>query len=344
MKIIPATVKHIDLGNNVSQIGYAASICYNSNKQGTVEWLEQLWKAGHRSPFRHGTSYYVINTPLISEEIKYLFCYSPYCGYYEDVKNKVIFVSVNSQFKRENDWMRVLAKYQVTKLNFLTLANDYDCREEVVKLIRLTFEVVTQISTSRELNRISPNNICEQSTRYCNFSKDKYNGNVSFVEPHWLAALVDSDTDEEYPYLVVNKKDGKIVCECENSIFFYGVNRDNKEKPFGAWGIPQDDGSALCYCTADEWVHTCLDSEERYLDAIKKGMKPEDARGMLPLDTATKCIYTYRVEEWLHFLDLRLYGKTGKPHPNAKVIAKQIERIIYQYFPDVITNHKNKLK
>lgn len=344
MKIIPATVKHIDLRNNVSQIGYAASICYNSNKQGTPEWLKALWENGHRSPFRHGTLYYAIPTTCINPEIKYLFKYSPYCGYYEDDNNKMIFVSLNCQFTKENSWIKSFIPNQVTELDFLHIADECDCREEVVKLIRFTFEVVTQISTSRELNRISPNNICEQSTRYCNFSKDKYNGNVSFVEPHWLAALVDSDTDEEYPYLVVNKKNGRIVCECENSIFFYGVNRDNKEKPFGAWGIPQDDGSALCYCTADEWVHTCLDAEEKYLAAIKKGMKPEDARGMLPLDTATKCIYTYRVEEWLHFLDLRLYGKTGKPHSNAKIIAKRIENIIYQYFPDVITNHKNKLK
>lgn len=33
-------------------------------------------------------------------------------------------------------------------------------------MLRYTFKVVTQISTSRELNRVSPNNIAEQSTRY----------------------------------------------------------------------------------------------------------------------------------------------------------------------------------
>lgn len=32
--------------------------------------------------------------------------------------------------------------------------------------MRYTFRVTTQISTSRELNRVSPNNIAEQSTRY----------------------------------------------------------------------------------------------------------------------------------------------------------------------------------
>ena len=58
-------------------------------------------------------------------------------------------------------------------------------------------------------------------------------------------------------------------------------------------------------------------------------MKPEDARGLLPLDVATKCIYTYRLEEWRHFMDLRLLGKTGKPHPNAAIIANKIFKILY---------------
>ena len=60
MKIIPPSVKIINKGDNIQQIGYAASICYNSDKEGTIEWLEQLWKCGHRSPFRHGTIYYII--------------------------------------------------------------------------------------------------------------------------------------------------------------------------------------------------------------------------------------------------------------------------------------------
>ena len=49
-------------------------------------------------------------------------------------------------------------------------------------------------------------------------------------------------------------------------------------------------------------------------------MKPEDARGLLPLDTATKVVYTYSVKEWEDILALRLYDKTGKAHPNCKAV------------------------
>ena len=54
------------------------------------------------------------------------------------------------------------------------------------------------------------------------------------------------------------------------------------------------------------------------------GMQRQDARGVLPLDTATKCVYTYSIDEWRNIIDLRYYGTTGAPHPNAKIIAGMI--------------------
>ena len=61
-----------------------------------------------------------------------------------------------------------------------------------------------------------------------------------------------------------------------------------------------------------------------YNFALKIGMKPEDAREFLPLCTATKCVYTYNINEWSHIMSLRLFGTTGKPHPNARILAEQI--------------------
>lgn len=46
-------------------------------------------------------------------------------------------------------------------------------------MMRYTFCVDTQISTSRELNRVSPNSIAEKSTRYV------YEDG-SICRPHWL--------------------------------------------------------------------------------------------------------------------------------------------------------------
>lgn len=56
---------------------------------------------------------------------------------------------------------------------------------------------------------------------------------------------------------------------------------------------------------------------------------PIDAlRGVLPLDTHTRAIYTATIEEWEHFLDMRLKGTTGKPHGDIKIIAQKINDLI----------------
>lgn len=61
-----------------------------------------------------------------------------------------------------------------------------------------------------------------------------------------------------------------------------------------------------------------------YKFLLKLGFLPQDARGVLPLDTATKVVYTYNVDEWEHILDLRYRHKTGRAHPNAFLIASMI--------------------
>lgn len=68
-------------------------------------------------------------------------------------------------------------------------------------------------------------------------------------------------------------------------------------------------------------------SEETYKALINDYyLHRQDARGVLPLDTATRCVYTYSINEWRHIIDLRYYGTTGKPHPNAKIIAGMIRQ------------------
>ena len=72
------------------------------------------------------------------------------------------------------------------------------------KYLRYTFCVVTQISTSRELNRVSPNNISEQSTRYV-----YEDGTI--CQPHWLEEYgIYKTLDEKYLIYKDGKEDDDI--------------------------------------------------------------------------------------------------------------------------------------
>lgn len=297
MRIVKPSVKRISFSDRIQQIGYAASICYASNKQGTVEWLESLWKAGHKSVFRHGTRYYIIPSNILNDYIKYELKFSPYCGYYENEGTQQVFISINEQYYIEHPYIRNFAAFEVSEVNFVAEGNiDEYAYKKVKKLVRVTFEIVTQISTSRELNRVSPNNICEQSTRYCNFSKDKFGNEISICQPHWFDILQGKEE--------------------------ISITKDSLLKEQGNIEIIKEDYLISKFVL--KYLISAIEDGELYIEAIKEGILPQDARGLLPLDTATKCIYTYRMEEWEHFIDLRYRGVTGNPHPNAKMVAALI--------------------
>lgn len=71
--------------------------------------------------------------------------------------------------------------------------------------------------------------------------------------------------------------------------------------------------------------HTLRTAEEDYKRLVNNfQFKPEIARGVLPNATKTDVILTMPVGQWLHFLDLRYIGTTGKPHPHMEHIAETV--------------------
>lgn len=65
-----------------------------------------------------------------------------------------------------------------------------------------------------------------------------------------------------------------------------------------------------------------------YRLSLLLGVKPQDARTCLPLETASRAVYTYNGFEWKEILDLRLRQLTGPAHPDAVIIADKIQQTI----------------
>lgn len=279
----------------VQQIARVGRICYKSTpqepssdlsdeeKEQFIENRDQkrtdaFWKSGHRSMYRHGTVYYFVpNDKYLPQSILSFINASAYIGIV--VRKHHAYISTNLQFIREHAYVQnLLEPFQVSEDEFIDIAMKHDCKRALM-LIRMTFVCTTQISTTRELNRTSPNCISEQSTRYVNMKKK---GGVKIAKPHWYDG-------------------GKMW----HKLLFY------------------------CGCKVSEWTYRLL---------LLTGMKPQDARGVLPLDTYSMVAYTYNLFEWRHILDLRYRGTTGNPHKNAYIIAEQISDIINQrmrlYIPD----------
>ena len=250
-----------------SHIARCARVCYGKeykepDQEADKKMVDGLIKRNHLSMLRHNSAYFVFTNHL-PEEFK-----SEYVNTLS--QEDYIYASTNGQFTLEHN-----NKADLNSHVFLNLCRKYP---ELFKLYRLTFCITTQISTSRELNRVSPNNIAERSTRYCS-SKD----GLEICRPWWL-----KNSQEHYS------------------------NRNLSPDEY--W-----------------YFYTLSNIELAYKTLLNNGMKPEDARGILPLDTATKVIYTYSVQEWKHIIDLRYYGTTGRPHPNAKLVIGMVRNQINQF-------------
>lgn len=62
----------------------------------------------------------------------------------------------------------------------------YICTPTEHHYLRTTFNIITDIGVARELARHRTHSISEESTRYCNYSKDKFNNELTFIVPEWV--------------------------------------------------------------------------------------------------------------------------------------------------------------
>lgn len=263
----------------IHHVAKCARICYASDGSNDVKLVDNLLKLGHLSMFRHRSIYYIIpkDNKYIELVTRLEFC--PYVEYL--IGSEAIYLATNGHFYIEHK-DNILKTFEP----FIVTAEEFINWELGWRLMRYTFKVTTQISTSRELNRVSPNNIAEQSTRYV-----YENGTICC--PHWMN-----------DYSISKTINGKYLCY------------KNGE---------EDKGVVLDY------IQGCDEQFNRYKRLVNNGMQRQDARGVLPLDTATICAYTYSVSQWRDIIDLRYHGKTGAPHLNAKIIAGMIREELIKF-------------
>lgn len=85
------------------------------------------------------------------------------------------------------------------------------------------------------------------------------------------------------------------------------------------------------------WFEVCKHAEEAYLDMRENGVKPEEARSILPNSLMTELIVTATEEEWQHIINLRYHGTTGRPHP-------QMLEVMEMAYPILVKESEGRIK
>lgn len=270
MKIIEPKVELWQQGDDAkAHVARCARVCYGRTNGNDEATIKRLINDEHWSMFRHGTYYMIANDSDKTLET-IVINYANTIGFSYHYEKHVYYITVNGNWVLDHKTQfGYLSKYIVP-------IEDFRNTEIGFHMMRYTFCVDTQISTSRELNRVSPNSIAEMSTRYV------YEDG-SICRPHWIS-----------------KKEAEL---------FNNDNNVNLDEAINVY---------LSGCKRD--------FEEYKILVDKYKIHRQDARGKLPLDTFTRCVYTYSTKEWFDIIKKRVYHTTGKAHPNATIICKLIEQ------------------
>lgn len=254
------------------QIERAGRVCYKSENNTTEDsakpFVGRMIEHEHYAMLEHGTVYLTCNHGELP------FYASNKFSHVNTIDGKD-YITTNLRVMAENKTLEDL-KYRA----------DF---EKGKHELRITVHFTTQIAITREYNRHRANSMAEQSTRYCNYTKNKFGSEISINLPTWVKG--DFEVDNE-----------KFIELCEDV-----ANEETSD-----------------WTPIDAWLFANQAAEFAYMKLVAMGCKPQEARVILPLDTNTELVHTAFVSDWKHFFDLRALGTTGAPHPDAKILAEPL--------------------
>ena len=152
---------------------------------------------------------------------------------------------------------------------------------------RYTMRFTCSRAIAQELTRHRVFSFLMESQRYINYSKERHGGEINYIMPSW--------------YLRANATQQKA---------FMHIIRDAESyymALLGKWDDKKPD--------------------RRFKIGFKDNpLTPQQARDVLPNATKTELIMTGFASDWRHVMDLRLFGKTGAPHPDMVDLMQKAQK------------------
>lgn len=271
-------------------IELAGRTCYHSQDKITEdsakEFVDRMIKLGHGAMLEHGTIYLTIDgeDPNLSKIQS-----NPYTKVnlvpYEVLTEGNYTISYKAYITTN---LRVLIENNLKEL----LCYQVEPTEHHEK--RITAKFICDRGVSHEFVRHRVFSFAQESQRYCNYNKDKFNNELTFIKPTWL----DIPTGD-YTYW-----DGD-WCDLDNMKI----------------QLPSDNS------IADNFLWCLNNAGMQYRLLINKGLKPQEARGVLPNATKTELVMTGFESDWEGFFRLRC---SGAAHPDAKKLADELCKLIHK--------------
>lgn len=287
MKLINSKVEILEptgytIDDIYKQIEIAGRTCYKSEDKITPtsakEFVDRMIKSGHGAMLEHGTVYLTIPTQNCNSEKYKRNHYSAVNIVSVDGINGRTFVTTNYRVLVENEWLDDLK---------------YICEPTVFHEKRISVRWTCDRGVSHEFVRHRVFSFAQESTRYCNYNKDKFGNELTFIIPTWLGIPEGNYTYSDGDWVDINKQVIQISEDEEN---------------------------------VHSFLNTLDCSEYQYTMLINAGWKPQQARQVLPNALKTELVMTGFESDWKHFFELRC---DTAAHPDARKLALELYSKLY---------------
>lgn len=257
-------------------------------------FVNMLESRGHDRPLEFGTvhlkmPYYIYSTVI--DTLTYLDMFNQ-AWVKVTYENGNMYITTNYRY-----YLAIKKVYPDIDEYFTEEDNKYYPKRYTVHMI-LDRGVMDEFRTHVGLSHLA------ESTRYCNYSKDKFGNELTFIKPCWLNV-----PEGKYNHCIMvskNSPDIKIECVGSDEIGKY-------------YNIGEDEGVFL---------NGLIQSELTYLNLINnKKWTPQQARSVLPLGIKSELISCGFEDSWENFFKRR---DAPDAHPMAQEIANPMHKEFFK--------------
>lgn len=265
------------------QIELAGRTCYKAEDKITENsakaFVDRMINSQHFAMLEHGTVY--LRIP--ENDINYHYYLSKYeknpysrCNYGLTLNGSPvgdICITSNYRVLVENNWLDDLK---------------YICEPTKSHEKRITVKWTLDRVTGESFLRHRVFSFARESTRYCNYSKNKFGNEITFIIPTWLNLPEGKYTNWDNDW-----------CDVEELKLLHPE-------------VDNLDDAANCF------LQSIKNSEYYYFMLLDRGWRPQQARQVLPFSVCSPLVMTGFASDWPHFFDLRC---DSHAHPQAREIA-----------------------
>lgn len=276
-----------------------ARTCYKSEDKITEDSARKfinnvIIARGHTAMLEHGTVYLMIDCSGRLLDVANKYVNNKYSEWALHPDGVHYCITTNYRVMIQNNWLDDL-KYQ--------------CEPTEWHVKRITVRFICDMGVAREFCRHRLFSFAQESTRYCDYSSNKFKEGCTFIIPCWTElgeGYYEQYDEESYSYYPDDCTDVPKTIEMDEA---------------GNILNPQD-----------EFLSHLFTVDYNYARLRQYKWAAQQARNVLPLALKTELIMTGTAEQWIEFFKLRC---ATDAHPQAKELAIQLrDRLLLENYID----------